>query len=140
MHSLMVSEPRVALMGMHSMLVIPTPIGNRLSAETAATTALLIAGPRPVLLPKERLGAMRVAVELEANVVGEAVSPRPAWSSEAILHGALEIPGHVGAGFLEDLSNPLTRESKVGANARQGLTSLIAAPHFGVALLNTLGR
>jgi hypothetical protein len=58
-------------------LVLGLPHGRaRLPAEVTPAASLLVAGPRAVLLFEEDMAAERIAVAVEAALVGEAV---PRW-------------------------------------------------------------
>jgi hypothetical protein len=89
-----------------------------------------------VLLTQERPAPEWVPVELEASLVGIAVAPRRSWRRLAILDGALVLPRHAGAGLLDDLPHPLSRESEACADAREVLAGPLAAEHLGVSLLD----
>lgn len=108
----------VAPLGVHSVVILQTPIRRRASAQRAAAAAVRVAGDGAVLLPKQRPGAERIAVALEAILVDEAIAVGSAGRLGAVRDGADVGPGHDRAGVLDDLTNPLPGQPKAGADAR----------------------
>lgn len=97
---------------MHSVELLSTLIRTCLSTKVTAAAAVPVAGEGAVLRTEKRShwpGAERIAVAFEAELVVVAITPRPALKLVAICDRASTAPGHVDAGPLHDLSNPLSR-------------------------------
>lgn len=131
-------------LGVQSMLALQLPMrlrlspGHaRLSAEVTAAAAGDVAGGGAVRRSEQRPGPKRVTVAVETALVGEAVSPWRARRTEAVRHRALEIPRHVGAGALDNLSNALARQPKAVADAREILSRPVTANDLSVSQLDS---
>jgi hypothetical protein len=69
--------------------------------------------------------------------MGVAVPPRRPWRRGALLDGALVLPRHAGAGAHDDLPDTLSRQVKIGTDAREILAALVAADDLGVSPRNS---
>jgi hypothetical protein len=93
------------------MFVLSSPVRNRFSAQRTPTTALLVTGPRSVLVLAALAGAEGIPEDVESASMRAAIALRGARRRGACPHGARELPGHRRAGLANDLAYPLARQN-----------------------------